>query len=82
MNMHTNVTPNARLVAFGQNQPRKLCHCKADMLIKGQEVNNIESVTRCLQRTSSLTNSLIICFPIHLWVDWKRSNKTSKMNTA
>ncbi|ARU58614.1 N-6 adenine-specific DNA methylase [Oleiphilus messinensis] len=37
------LNPNARIVAFGQElNPESYAICKADMLIKGQEVNNIK----------------------------------------
>ncbi|MFK3872122.1 type I restriction-modification system subunit M [Pseudoalteromonas rhizosphaerae] len=43
MDYVTKLNPAARMVAFGQElNPESYAICKADMLIKGQEVNNIK----------------------------------------
>lgn len=59
------LNPNARMVAYGQElNPESYAICKADMLIKGQEVNNTNWVTP-YPMTSSMLINLTTCYPIH-----------------
>jgi type I restriction enzyme M protein len=59
------LNPNAMSRAFGQElNPESYAICKADMLIKGQEVQNIKLVTRC-PMINFIHKNLIICCQIH-----------------
>jgi type I restriction enzyme M protein len=73
--------PNAVMRAFGQElNPESYAICKADMLIKGQDVSRIK-LGNTLSNDQLAYESLTTCCPIrHLVWTGKRSNKILKMS--
>ena len=76
------LNPQAVMRAFGQElNPESYAICKADMLIKGQDVSNIKLGTPSPTISSTATSS-ITCFPIlpSVWTGRKLS-RPSRMKT-
>ncbi len=73
------MNPNARMLAFGQElNPESYAICKADMLIKGQEVDNIKLGNTLSNDHLSLQQFDYMLSNPPFGVDWKKIEKEIK----